>query len=245
MKGRTFFNTIFKELFPKDNTCDICGAESFGCNLCRDCISKVRLNDGNVCPICGRKTFRPEICMECKSKPPLFKKAVSAYLYEDGVTVLISKFKNGKPHLKELFADKIAERLVGFPEFDCITYVPLTKKSLYRRGYNQSRLLAVALSKRVCTPVIYGAIKRIKSGSAQKGLTGKQRVENVKNAFKVVKRDAVKGKKVLLVDDILTTGSTANEICRILLNAGALTAYVATVASVEYKTAEMRRQQGK
>ena len=179
--------------------------------------------------------------MQCKSKPPLFKKAVSAYLYEDGVTVLISKFKNGKPHLKELFADKIAERLIGFPEVDCIVYVPLTKKSLFRRGYNQSRLLATALSKRVYTPVIYGAIVRVKSGSAQKGLTGEQRIENVKNAFKVVKRESVKGKKVLLVDDILTTGSTANEICRILLKAGATAVYVATVASVEYKTPEKRQ----
>lgn len=176
--------------------------------------------------------------MQCKSKPPLFKKAVSAYLYEDGVTVLISKFKNGRPHLNELFADKIAERLIGFPEIDCITYVPLTKKSAYRRGYNQSKLLAKALSKRIQTPAVYGAIKRVKSGRAQKGLTQAERVENVKGAFKIVKRDKFRGKNVLLVDDVLTTGSTVNEICRILLKAGTKTVYVATAASVEYKPPE-------
>lgn len=183
--------------------------------------------------------------MQCKSKPPLFKKAVSAYLYEDGVIILISKFKNGKPYLKELFSDKIAERLIGFPEIDCLTYVPLTKKSAYKRGYNQSKLLAKSLSKRVQTPVVCGAIKRIKSGKAQKGLTQEQRVENVKGAFKVVKRDKFKGKNVLLVDDILTTGSTVNEICRILLKAGAKAVYVATVASVEYKPPENARQEPK
>lgn len=237
---KSFFNKIFKELYPEDITCDICGTETFGSNLCPECLSTVKFNDKYSCPVCGRKTLRPEICMECKNKPPLFTKAVSAFLYEDGVTILISKFKNGKPHLKEYFADKIAERLVGFPEIDCITYVPLTKKSLYKRGYNQSRLLAKALSKRVSTPVVYGAIKRIKGGHAQKGLTQKQRIENVKSAFKIKKRKEIKGKNVLLVDDILTTGATVNEICRILLKAGAAKTYVATVASVEYKTCEKR-----
>lgn len=183
--------------------------------------------------------------MQCKSKPPLFKKAVSAFLYEDGVTVLISKFKNGRPYLKELFADKISVCLVGFPEIDCITYVPLTKKSAYKRGYNQSKLLAKSLSKRIQTPLLCGAIKRIKSGKAQKGLTGKQRIENVKGAFKIVKRDKFKDKNVLLVDDILTTGSTVNEISRILLKAGAKTVYVATVASVEYKPPEKPNSEAK
>ncbi|MCH5143311.1 MAG: ComF family protein [Clostridiales bacterium] len=183
--------------------------------------------------------------MQCKSKPPLFKKAVSAFLYEEGVTVLISKFKNGSPYLKELFADKISERLVGFPEIDCITYVPLTKKSAYKRGYNQSKLLAKSLSKRIQTPLLCGAIKRIKSGKAQKGLTGKQRIENVKGAFKVVKRDKFKDKNVLLVDDILTTGSTVNEISRILLKAGAKAVYVATAASVEYKPPEKPNSEAK
>lgn len=239
--GGLFLNKILSELFPKDYTCDICGAESFGYNLCKDCADTLKLNDKHSCPVCGRKTFRPEICMQCKSKPPLFKKAVSAFLYEGGAVVLISKFKNGKPHLKEFFADKLAERLTDLPAFDCITYVPLTKKSLYVRGYNQSRILASALSERVGKPVIYGAIKRVKSGRAQKGLTGKQRIENVKGAFKAVKRESFKGKTVLLVDDILTTGSTANEISRILLKAGAKAVYVATVASVEYKSPEKRQ----
>lgn len=242
---RLFFNKILKKLFPEDNTCDICGMETFGFNLCPDCAGKVKLNDKNICPVCGRKTFRPEICMECKNKPPLFKKAVSAFLYEDGVTVLVSKFKNGRPYLKEFFADKIAERMTCFPKTDCITYVPLAKKSLYRRGYNQGRLLAKALSKRINIPVVYGAINREKERHAQKGLARKQRIENVKGAFKVIKRDKIKGKNVLLVDDILTTGSTVNEISRILLKAGAKNVYVATVASVEYKHPENSKKEDK
>ena len=180
--------------------------------------------------------------MECKSKPPLFKKAVSVFVYENGATVLISKFKNGKPYLKELFADKIAEKLVGFPEIDCIVYVPLTTLSLIKRGYNQSRLLATSLSKRVQTPVVYGALKRVKQARAQKGLTREQRTENVKGVFKIQKRKEIKDKSVLLVDDVMTTGSTVNEISRLLLSAGAKEVYVATVASVEYLSAEKKRE---
>lgn len=193
------------------------------------------LNDKNTCPVCGRKTFRPEICMECKSKPPLFKKAVSAFVYEKGVTVLISKFKKDKPYLKNYFAEKLAECLVGFPEIDCIVYVPVTPLSAIKRGYNQSRLLAAALSKRIQTPVIYGAIKIVKKTRVQKGLTGKKRIENVKGAFKIKKRKEINGKSVLLVDDVMTTGATVNEISRVLLKAGAAKVYVATVASVEYQ----------
>lgn len=240
--GKLFLNKIFKELFPENFTCDICGTEAFGGNFCTDCLKNVTFNDKYTCPVCGRKTFKNEICMECKQKPPLFNKAVSAFVYENGATVLISKFKNGKPYLKEFFADKIAEKLVGFPEIDCIVYVPLTVFSTIKRGYNQSRLLATSLSKRVQTPVLYGAIKRVKRGRVQKGLTKKERIENVKGAFKVKKRAELKGKSVLLVDDVMTTGSTVDEICRILLSAGAEKVYVATVASVEYLTAEKQRE---
>ena len=242
MQGKSFFGKIFKELFPKNYTCDICGRETFEGNFCSSCLPTVKYNDGDVCPVCGRKTFRPEICMECKSKPPLFKKAVSAFLYENGVTVLISKFKNGKPYLKKFFADKIAQKLVTLPEIDCIVYIPLTRLSFVKRGYNQGRLLASALSKRIQKPVIYGAIKRVKQSRMQKGLTGKQRIENVKGAFKVVKKDRIKGKRVLIVDDVMTTGATVGEITRILLRAKAKEVFVATVASVEYLAPEKRRE---
>lgn len=241
---KSFFNKIFKALFPENYTCDICGTEIFRGNFCADCLKTITFNDRHICPVCGRKTLRDEICMECKQKPPLFKKAVSAFVYENGAIILISKFKSGKPYLKEFFADKLAQSLVGFPEIDCIVYVPLTKLSLIKRGYNQSRLLASSLSVRVQTPVLYNAIKRVKRGRAQKGLTQKERVENVKGAFKVTKRNEIKGKSVLLIDDVMTTGSTVNEVSRILLKAGAAKVYVATVASVEYLTPEKQLKKG-
>lgn len=234
------FKKLMKSLrevfFPSNYTCDICGIETFGANLCADCLKKIKFNNGAACPVCGRKTVRPEICLECKAQTPKFKRAVSPLVYEDGGILLVGKFKNGSGYLKEYFADLIAEKLVGFPQTDCIVSVPCTKKSKRRRGYDQTELLAKAVAERVKTPYIKGAILKVKENSAQKGLTQKERKENVKGAFKVAKPELLNGKSVLIVDDVLTTGATADEMCNVILKAGATRTYLATAASVEYKT---------
>lgn len=234
---KKFCKTLRETLFPLNYTCDICGIETFGTNLCTDCAKTVTFNNKTVCPVCGRKTVRPEICLECKNVLPKYKKAVSAIVYDGGGIKLVSKFKNGGAYLKEFFADLLAEKLNELPRPDCIVYVPLTKKSLNRRGYNQTKLLAKSLSERTEIPVIYGAMKKPKDTAAQKGLTHKERRENLKGAFKIVKPNELSGKTVLVVDDVLTTGATADEVCSAVLKAGAAQVYFATVASVEYKTA--------
>lgn len=232
--------TLRDTLFPLNYTCDICGAETFGTNLCVDCAETVIFNNKTTCPVCGRKTVRPEICLECKNVLPKYKKAVSAIVYEDGGVALIAKFKNGGAYLKEYFADLLYEKLKELPPPDCIVYVPLTKKSLSRRGYNQTKLLAKALSERTAIPVIYGALEKVKETAQQKILTRKERRENLKGAYRAVKKDELAGKTVLVSDDVLTTGATADEVCSAVLKAGATQVYFASVASVEYKTAPER-----
>lgn len=226
---------LSEAFFPQSFTCDICGIETFGNNLCTDCLKTVTFNNGGVCPVCGRKTKSNEICLECKARAPLFKKAVSPIVYEGGGTVLIAKFKNGNGYLKEYFADLIAEKLDEFPQIDCIVYVPMTDKSVYARGYNQAELLAKSLSVRTGLPFVKNALIKIKDTPAQKLLTRKERENNLKGCFKVEKRSDIKGKNVLLVDDVLTTGATSEIVCKVLLDAGAKNVYLATVASVEYK----------
>lgn len=230
-----FFNLLKENLFPDNYTCDICGVETFGTNLCADCLKKTPFNNLATCPVCGRRTVRPEICLECKEESPPFKKGVSALVYEDNACVLISKFKNGKGYLKEYFADLLFEKVAYLSRFDCIVYVPMLKKAERLRGYNQSKLLALALSERVNVPVIKDALVKVKETGEQKSLSKKERKENIAGCFKVAKKEEIKGKSILLVDDVLTTGATAFEITKILLKAGARTVYFATVASVEYK----------
>lgn len=224
---------IKESLFPLSFTCDACGIETFGGNLCQDCLKNTTFNDKFTCPICGRKVGKPEICIECKAKPPLFESAVSALIYEGTAVKLIHKFKNGDAYLKDYFADLIVAKLDAFPKIDYIAFVPMTKKAQFRRGYNQSKLLAESISERINVPV-YDVIEKVKDTTAQKALSGRERAKNLEGSFKAKSKNALLDKNVLLVDDILTTGATADAICMSLFRAGAMKVFLATIASVEY-----------
>lgn len=234
MNIEIFKKQITNILFPRDFTCDICGVETFEGNLCPSCKRDLIFNDGAVCPLCGRKFFSGEICLDCKEEPPAFKGAVSAIVYEGGGAFLIKKFKNGNGYLKEYFADLLAKKLEAFPPADGIVFVPMTKRALKRRGYNQAELIAKALSVRTGIPVIRGALEKVRDTDEQKSLSKSERAENLKSCFKAAKKQ-VSGKTLLLVDDVMTTGSTAKAVCTALLKAGAKEVYLATVASVEHK----------
>ncbi len=227
---------LYDLTFPAYYTCLLCDREVFGEVFCKACAKRIVFNDGATCPVCGRRTERPEICLECKANAPLYRRAVSPLVYSDGVISLISKFKNGQKSLADYFAALIADKLTGFEKIDCIVYVPVTLKTLIKRGYNQGKALACKLSERIYAPVIKNCVKKVRNTPAQKGLKRSERIGNLKGAFKVVKRDEIKGKSVLLLDDVLTTGATADELSRILLSAGAKCVYVASVASVEDKS---------
>lgn len=221
--------------FPRAFTCDLCGLETFDNNLCPDCLKTVTFNDGATCPVCGRKTVRAEICLECKAQPPLFIQAVSPLVYDGGAIALIHKFKNGNAYLKEFFADIMSGKLVGFPAVDCLVAVPMTAEAVKTRGYNQSELLAKSLSERVLRPFIKDAAEKVKATPPQKSLTRKERSENLEACFRIKNKEAVKGKRVLLVDDVMTTGATADALTKKLRLAGAEKVYVVTAVSVEYK----------
>lgn len=249
MKFRDLLSETDKALFPDSFTCDICGIETFGGdiggNICTDCIKTLNLNNGNTCPVCGRKTVRNEICSECKAHAPAFKKAVSPFVYDGGVIMLIAKFKKGQGYLKEYFADMTAAAILKeLPTVDFITCVPMTAKAVIKRGYNQSELLATAISRRTGINVAAKIIEKIKDTSEQKSLSGKERAENLAGCFRITDRAAVKGKSILLVDDVLTTGATANTISKKLIDAGAKCVYLATVASVEYKSKKKKTKKG-
>lgn len=225
-------------LFPADLTCDVCGRETFGSNICAECAAKLAVNDKNTCPVCGRKTARNEICAECKSVLPAFDRAVSAFVYTDGAVTLVKKFKEGGAYLKDYFADTVCEKLKNFPPFDCIVCVPMTRRAKRKRGYNQSELLAKAISERTGAPFINGALEKVKETPEQKRLSREERSKNLGGSFKVVRKAEIAGKRVLIADDVLTTGATSDELSKTLKKAGAEKVYLATVASVEYNVAK-------
>ena len=226
---------ISRALFPEDFTCELCGREIFkGERLCESCKETVEFNDGATCPTCGRKTETRALCIECKALAPKYEKAVSAIVHEGGGAALIHKFKNGDAYLKDYFADLLTDKCGFACEADGICFVPMTDKDKAKRGYNQAELLAEALAQRLNLPLLKDAIIKVKKSEPQKSLTTAERKENLKGCFKADGK-IVKGKTLLLVDDVMTTGATAEIICTELIKRGAEKIYFVTAASVEYK----------
>lgn len=222
-------------LFSDRLTCNVCGRELFdGRYLCDECAKSFKLNDGATCPVCGRKTKSPALCLECKDRAPLFKKAVSAAVYEGNVARLIISFKNGNSYHMRYFAEIMEPKVRQLEGADCLCFVPMTKRAKRLRGYNQAELLARELSKRLNLPVLKDAVVKKKDSKVQKTLGFKDRLENLRGCFTAYK-NKVEGRTIILVDDVLTTGATAEAVTAELLKKGAKCVYLATVASVEYK----------
>lgn len=242
MKLKDFLLAVRDSLFPQNITCDICGAEIFdGGHFCKMCAPAVVFNDKTVCPVCGRKTARAEICIDCKAEAPLYKKGASALVYSGGGAALVLKFKNGAKHLKTYLGELMAEKAKALPKCDAVTYVPITKRRKRARGYNQGELLAAEVAERLNIPLVH-ALKKKRDTDEQKSLSKSDRLKNLKGCFEYSDRAAVKDKNILLVDDVLTTGATAEEVCRKLLSAGARAVYFVTAASVEYNAENSSRQ---
>lgn len=162
--------------------------------------------------------------------------------YSKSVKEMIAKFKfSNKPSyyriLGKLLAKKIKE-MTNHDRFDIIIGVPLSKNKLIQRGYNQSQLIASTLSKEIKIPEKSKLLSRVRDTGSQSHLAKRERYLNVKNAFRVSNVDEIFGKSIILLDDVLTTGNTVNECCRVLKEAGAYEVMVAVIASGRALTIE-------
>ena len=191
--------------------------------VCPDCYKSIRLLDGVVCKTCMKPMnadFMTE-CSECAEGKRHFVHVSAAGVYSGALKELIhlTKFYERKK-IAKLLADFIFENVMdtAIKWADVIVPVPLSKGSLSERGYNQTALVALELSKR--TGVQYlDAVKKVRETEPQNKLERKDRLKNLKDAFKA--ELPVNGKKVLVVDDVYTTGATMNEMAKTLLAAGA------------------------
>lgn len=231
--------SLIKDFFIKyvvreDCTCSICKREVFNKeDFCADCEKQiVRIKD-NVCVHCGRPTFLSGgYCLMCKRYTPCFSKARSVFSYEEPIRRLIIAFKSdNKKYLSRVFARQMKPVFdKEFSYVDFLTFVPISESKMKIRKYNQAKLIADELSVLVKLPSI-NTLEKIKETGDQKNLSLDARLENLSGAFKVIDRQAVKGKKILIIDDILTTGSTAHAVAKALYGAGAEDVNLLTVAS--------------
>lgn len=189
-----------------------------------------------------------QLCGACQQSPPLFAKATAFGAYEGQLRELIHLYKYDRVLpavglLGGMLAGAIEKLSLPGSRPLLMVPVPLHSSKRRQRGFNQSEELARAALKKLGRPSIQLAGKllvRERATISQIGLTRPQRAENIRGVFRVVHPSSVEGQSILLVDDVLTTGTTASECARVLRKAGAESVFVATVART-LKEAEISR----
>jgi len=218
---QAFVNTIFPEC------CIGCGARLQGCSeisFCQACLQNVSFIQEPFCTTCGKpfdkSTGESRLCSFCLKSSWHFTHARAVVNYRGPVAEAIKIFKyHGKMFGLKTFATMTRQYCMYHPqpEHDVIIPVPLHPKRLRKRGFNQSLVLCRKLfpeSKKKIAPRI---LLRQQWTRPQTGLNRAERRRNVRNAFRVKDPDKVKNKRILLVDDVFSTGSTVNECAMVLL----------------------------
>ena len=234
------FARLLDLLYPP--RCPACGAcvERHG-RLCTGCWSGLRLLAPPLCRACGLplpQAAGPDpLCAACSRDPPAFGRARAACAYVDVARRLVLAFKHGeRTELAPLLADFCARAGADLlAACDVVVPVPLHRLRLWRRGFNQALLLAAGLARRFDRPLLRDALLRIRRTPSQQGLGAAARRRNVTPAAFAVhprRRELVRGRAVLLVDDVLTTGATLEACARTLLRAGAARVDVLVFARV-------------
>ena len=236
-------NFIISLIFPR--TCSLCGENiSFkdNKNICDKCINTLPKLDGLVCHKCSLPLADGgATCSDCKeTKNIYFKVLKSPFVYTDKIRVLIKKLKYSQrpflaKDLSKLMTDFIIKENID-KNIDIIVPVPIHWYKGLMRGYNQAALLAEGISKFLNKPVYNKTLTRTKYTKPQFKLKKQQRIENLEDMFAVNKKyaDVLKEKNVLLIDDIATTCSTANQCSKVLKENKAKQVIVVTLARASY-----------
>jgi competence protein ComFC len=231
------FQAAVSLLYPA--TCTTCGKSvRAGEYLCDACEAKIVRIVPPFCETCS-EPFEGSMtsaftCANCAHRTIYFDAAVAAYRGRDIVREIIHEFKYARQiHLRHLVAHWLRaalddERLRDI-SFDLIVPVPLHPARQRERGFNQAGLLAESLSAETSMPST-PVLERIRYTTTQTALDRSERMENLHNAFRLRKNADVRGLRVLLIDDVLTTGSTLSECARVLKRAGAISVHAATAA---------------
>ncbi len=231
--SRAFFNLIYPE------ACELCGmpmGPSSAPELCSSCEETLFKIETIRCTLCGwpeeswessEQEGEERLCQRCREERPLFGRARSLYAYGGGILELLQGFKyrgswRAGKILGRLFAEESRSFFLERPPFDIIAPVPLHRRKLRARGFNQAWFFVQQLEVPERTQKIPTLLRRIQETHSQAQLSFQERKQNLLDAFalNVKYKESVKGKRILIVDDVLTTGATANGCARALLEGG-------------------------
>lgn len=194
-------------------------------SFCSSCWPKIEFLGNSGCLTCGRPLAgtEAETCGACLARPPVIARTRAAVAYDETSRSIAIRLKYAR---KVALARTMARFIAPLADLEwggepLLVPIPLHRRRLWSRGFNQSALVAAALSRRLKIATDAFALTRIKHTPPLKGMGEKERRRTVAGAFLVPDRRRVEGRRVILVDDVLTTGSTAEACARALQRAGA------------------------
>ncbi|HEV8540354.1 MAG TPA: ComF family protein [Nitrospiraceae bacterium] len=223
-------------------TCESCGVALTDDPVpffCRTCWGRIQPLQGPMCPRCGRpfpssvtlEHSPHHLCWACRQRRPAYTHAWSLYPYVPPLQDAIRLFKyHGKVALTAALGDLMCAAVRQPWEVDLLVPVPLHPSRLREREYNQAILLADRLNRRLHLPLSYDNLIRVRRTDPQTELSRAARLKNLRRSFAVRRPAEVKDKRILLLDDVMTTGTTVNECAKALRKAGAADVYVGTLA---------------
>ena len=197
---------------------------------CESCAEKLPYIDKEICERCGKR-----ICI-CESAGICYDRCYSVVWYEESIRNAVVRFKTESPeNFAGFFGEKLAEKILKDNlNIDIVTSVPSSIKVLRQRGYNQASELGRKTAEYLKTPFYHNLLSKKNSAVKQHDLSMKERAEYVKGLYNFSGNVSVKGKSILLCDDIITTGSTLNACAAVLKENGARSVICAVAANTDY-----------
>lgn len=213
------FTALRRYALPQ--TCFLCGSDSEDELLCPACINQLPHSHPSFCPQCGLTRIKNEICGACLRQTPHFDKTVYAFHYDFPIEQLIQALKyDNKIALAPFFALRLAQKIPDASFIDFLIPLPLHPRRLRQRGFNQALEIGRHIAKQKNIPLTPHVCTRIKDTQPQTALPWKQRHDNIRGAFSC--NQDLSGKSIAVVDDVMTTGATLNEVAKILKKQGAV-----------------------
>ena len=234
MKNRKMWKEMLLSVFfPR--RCPLCDEViPYGRDLCEKCEKKIPYIREPVCKKCGKQleNVKQEYCGDCSRKKHHYIQGKAVFSYQKEMKLSMYRFKySNKREYADFYAKEAVKKYRTWIEWrgvEVVVPVPMHKKKQRARGYNQAEVFAKKLGRQMNLPVELRLVSRIKNTTPQKELNERQRKDNLKGAFQV-KTNIVKYSKILLVDDIYTTGATIDAIAEKLLEAGAKEVYFLSI----------------
>jgi len=200
--------------------CVLCGTHDPRLAVCGECIGSLPGRNAQRCPVCADLASGAQICGQCLSHPPRFSHVAAALSYRFPTDALVQRLKYGSDlTLIDALAGLLAQRVESEPRPDIVVPMPLAPLRLRERGFNQALEIARVLCRQLQLRLALDYLRRARDTAPQAMLPRKERRRNIRGAF--VCEANLEGAHVAVVDDVVTTGETLNEVARTLLRAGA------------------------